>query len=121
MENPQQTSDRVMTWRKRALHAHIRLRHKSATSNCNGWGNECVLCESCGNFIATLSKNPVGLHAACECNLIAQQFQKERVLGVYKEMNVYDSCDAFIEIMLPVGKSDLLCEDVIGVVFSYIV
>ena len=119
MENMQQQSDRVMTWRKRAaLDAHIRLRYKSAASNC--WGNERALCECCGNFVATLTKNPVVLHAACGCNFVTQQFQKERVLDVYKQMDVYDSCDLFIQKVLPVGKGDLLCEDVIGVVLSYI-
>lgn len=117
-DTQQQQPDRVMTWRKRALDAHIKLRHKSLPSNC--WGKEPVVCYSCGNFITTLNKKPVGLHAACGCNFVTQQFKKERVLYMYKKMDVYDSCDLFIQKVLPVGKGDLLCEDVVGVVFSYI-
>jgi hypothetical protein len=79
-------------------------------------------CVCCGNYLVSPMGDSVPKSASCSCEHgfpdIIEFEQKET--GKYKEMNKWDGFDAFVEVVLPEGASDRLCEDVIGEIMRFL-
>ncbi len=74
-------------------------------------------CTSCGNYLVSPIGELLAKSASCSCE---HAFNSENKCGKYKEMNKWDGFDAFINVVLPKGGADYLCEDVIGEIMRFL-
>jgi len=79
-------------------------------------------CSRCGNYKCISSSIAIHKNSKCECpwEFDDGSAHRTRQLELYKSMDKFDSFDPFIKLMLPEGKNDRLCEDVIGEIFRYL-
>jgi hypothetical protein len=84
-------------------------------------------CTSCGNYYYLVS--PMGdmlpKNVSCSCehgfsDIIEFKKIQQKQTEKYKEMNKWDGFDAFINVVLPEGGRDYLCEDVIGEIMRFL-
>jgi hypothetical protein len=74
-------------------------------------------CTCCGNYLVSPIGELLAKSASCSCE---HGFNSEDKCGKYKEMNKWDGFDAFVEMMLPDGERDRLCEDVVGEIMRFL-
>ncbi len=79
-------------------------------------------CSNCGNYIITSNTHthPIPKNMKCYCNWELGNKQYNYDSERFTQMMKYDAMDAFIDIVNPVNEKDLLCEDVVGVIFEYL-
>ena len=79
-------------------------------------------CCHCGNYIITSNthKHPIPQNMKCHCNWEVGNKQPNYDSQQFTQMMKYDAMDTFIDIVNPVNDKDLLCEDVVGVIFEYL-
>jgi len=76
-------------------------------------------CVCCGNYLVSPMGNLVSKSALCRCEYGFNSNSGNKC-GKYKEMNKWDGFDAFVEMMLPDGERDRLCEDVVGEIMRFL-
>ena len=78
-------------------------------------------CTCCGGYLVSFSNNIVPRNASCICEqrFLDESWKIERNRK-YREMNNWDGFDEFVDVVLPEGAPDRLCEDVIGEIFSFL-
>lgn len=74
-------------------------------------------CTCCGNYLVSPMGDSVPNTASCNCE---HGFHNSVDEKKYKEMNKWDGFDAFINVVLPEGGADYLCEDVIGEIMRFL-
>ena len=85
-------------------------------------------CIPCGNYLISPIGELVSKSALCNCDHgffrdtaeNGKSKKEKKQTGKYKEMNKWDGFDAFVEVVLPEGASDRLCEDVIGEIMRFL-
>ena len=79
-------------------------------------------CTSCGNYLVSPMGQMLPKSASCNCehrfhdSVEIEQEQTRK----YKEMNKWDGFDAFVDVVLPEGGADYLCEDVVGEIMRFL-
>jgi hypothetical protein len=77
---------------------------------------QAVSCCRCGNYKCIGQPIKLTDNIQCECSGVVSNYNAELVT----KMKIYEGMDTFIDIVNPVGVKDLLCEDVVGVIFEYL-
>ena len=79
---------------------------------------QAINCGVCGNY--KLNDVPLTDKIRCECcfkpNNKSNNYNRELIT----KMKVYEGMDTFIDIVNPEGEKDLLFEDVVGEIFTYL-
>lgn len=79
-------------------------------------------CTCCGNYLVSPLGGLLPKSVSCSCahgfpdSVELEQKQTRK----YKEMNKWDGFDAFVDVVLPEGGADYLCEDVIGEIMRFL-
>ena len=89
-----------------------------------------VNCCKCGNYKCSLTFQKIPDHMYCECtvdhsdNSVRVQDGDEPITNFAaersKEMAKFESIEAFINVATPPNERDRLCEDVVGVIISFL-
>jgi len=74
-------------------------------------------CVCCGNYLISPMGDMLPKNVSCSCE---HGFNSVDKCGKYEEMNKWDGFDAFVEMMLPDGERDRLCEDVVGEIMRFL-
>jgi len=81
-------------------------------------------CTCCGNYLVSPMGHMLPKTVTCSCedrlSSVGIEFEKIEQTGKYKEMNKWDGFDAFVDVVLPEGGADYLCEDVIGEIMRFL-
>jgi len=83
-------------------------------------------CTFCGNYLVSPMGDMLPKSVSCSCENgffrdSAENEKKEKEqTEKYKEMNKWDGFDAFVNVVLPEGGADYLCEDVVGEIMRFL-
>ena len=82
-------------------------------------------CVCCGNYLISPISDMLPKTVSCNCehgfpDIIEFEKIQQKQTEKYKEMNKWDGFDAFVEMMLPEGERDRLCEDVVGEIMRFL-
>jgi len=104
----------------RNIHGNDSEEHWGFRSNDGSVQLQAINCVVCGNY--KRNGNQLADKIRCECCFDpnnkgdTKNYNKELIT----KMKVYEGMDAFIDIVNPDGYKDLLCEDVVGEIFTYL-
>lgn len=106
----------------RNIHGNDCEEHWGFRSNDGSVQLQAINCGVCGNY--KLNHVPLTDKNRCECCFKSNNKSNNKPNNYNKElitkMKVYEGMDAFIDIVNPEGEKDLLCEDVVGEIFTYL-
>ena len=82
-------------------------------------------CVCCGNYLVSPMGDMLPKNVSCNCehgfpDIIEFEKIQQKQTKKYKEMNKWDGFDAFVDVVLPEGGPDYLCEDVVGEIMRFL-